>query len=182
MVRCAVLVSISLLALLYCSLGRALPRIRWCWIEVLLLLLLLPVDVGADVVLLPLGMFPPLSFHLGLASVQGYRNKCEFTLSLAADGLATTGFRAARFEAGVPITVESPKDCPQVRAYVCVTLLPANVLLSLLRHNESPKNCPPGVCVILLPSDCDVLELVAMGSTRPKTALILSEGAEERAV
>ncbi|CAM9264220.1 unnamed protein product [Pylaiella littoralis] len=45
---------------------------------------------------------------------EGYRNKCEFTLSLAADGLATTGFRAARYQAGVPITVESPKDCPQV--------------------------------------------------------------------
>eukprot|EP00903_Cladosiphon_okamuranus_P014193 g13187.t1 len=45
---------------------------------------------------------------------EGYRNKCEFTLSLAADGLATTGFRAARYAPNVPITVESPKDCPQV--------------------------------------------------------------------
>eukprot|EP00752_Nemacystus_decipiens_P009987 g8906.t1 len=45
---------------------------------------------------------------------EGYRNKCEFTLSLAADGLATAGFRAARYAPGVPITVESPKDCPQV--------------------------------------------------------------------
>ncbi|CBJ25817.1 conserved unknown protein [Ectocarpus siliculosus] len=45
---------------------------------------------------------------------EGYRNKCEFTLSLSEDGLATAGFRAGRFQAGVPITVESPKDCPQV--------------------------------------------------------------------
>ncbi|CAN0358543.1 unnamed protein product, partial [Ectocarpus sp. 13 AM-2016] len=47
-------------------------------------------------------------------ALQGYRNKCEFTLSLSEDGLATAGFRAGRFQAGVPITVESPKDCPQV--------------------------------------------------------------------
>ncbi|CAN0028523.1 unnamed protein product [Scytosiphon promiscuus] len=45
---------------------------------------------------------------------EGYRNKCEFTLSLSEDGLATTGFRSGRYQAGVPITVESPKDCPQV--------------------------------------------------------------------
>ncbi|CAM9456228.1 unnamed protein product, partial [Hapterophycus canaliculatus] len=45
---------------------------------------------------------------------EGYRNKCEFTLSLAEDGLATTGFRSGRYQQGVPITVESPKDCPQV--------------------------------------------------------------------
>ncbi|CAM9956995.1 unnamed protein product, partial [Ectocarpus fasciculatus] len=45
---------------------------------------------------------------------EGYRNKCEFTLSLSEDGLATAGFRAGGFQAGVPITVESPKDCPQV--------------------------------------------------------------------
>ena len=46
--------------------------------------------------------------------LQGYRNKCEFTISLGADGLATTGFRSGRFNADVAITVESPKDCPQV--------------------------------------------------------------------
>lgn len=49
-----------------------------------------------------------------ICDLQGYRNKCEFTLSLGEDGLATAGFRAARFQEGVPITVESPKDCPQV--------------------------------------------------------------------
>lgn len=50
----------------------------------------------------------------GVLHLQGYRNKCEFTISLGADGLATTGFRAGRFNADMPITVESPKDCPQV--------------------------------------------------------------------
>ncbi|CAM9603714.1 unnamed protein product [Ascophyllum nodosum] len=45
---------------------------------------------------------------------EGYRNKCEFTLSLAKDGKPTAGFRASGFQEGVAITAESPNDCPQV--------------------------------------------------------------------
>lgn len=63
-------------------------------------------SIGTDVCLFPALPVAPAE--------QGYRNKCEFTLSLAADGLATTGFRAGRYSPGVPMTVESPADCPQV--------------------------------------------------------------------
>lgn len=36
--------------------------------------------------------------------------------------MATTGFRVGRFKADVPITVESPKDCPQVKGwYIAAT-------------------------------------------------------------
>lgn len=94
------------------------------WIEIALLLFywrgappilfsqLLSAGVGLEQT--PYSLILYLPMYIPLCLSQGYRNKCEFTLSLAADGLATTGFRAARFQAGVPITVESPKDCPQV--------------------------------------------------------------------
>ncbi len=51
----------------------------------------------------------------------GYRNKCEFTIGLGADGEQTVGFRVGRF-AGGSVVVGSPIGCPQVVALLYLHL------------------------------------------------------------
>ncbi|CAN0206818.1 unnamed protein product, partial [Discosporangium mesarthrocarpum] len=46
--------------------------------------------------------------------LQGYRNKCEFTLGYNDKGVPTAGFRGSGFQAGRAVLVEPPNGCPQV--------------------------------------------------------------------
>ncbi len=48
-----------------------------------------------------------------MENTTGYRNKCEFTIGIGADGKQTVGFRVGRFT-GATVLVCSPVGCSQV--------------------------------------------------------------------
>ncbi|CAI8616446.1 unnamed protein product [Vicia faba] len=74
--------------------------------------------------------------------VNGYRNKCEFSIGYSMEGKATVGFSLGNFREGVT-AVEEPVDCPNISTIACKY---AAILQEFLQHTELPvwnrfKNC-----------------------------------------
>ncbi|KAG0477558.1 hypothetical protein HPP92_012277 [Vanilla planifolia] len=66
--------------------------------------------------------------------VDGYRNKCEFSVGLSVDGRRTVGFMLGNFRDGM-IAVEEPSGCPNVSRISCKY---AMVFQDFLQSSELP--------------------------------------------
>ncbi|XWS28947.1 hypothetical protein CRYUN_Cryun25bG0115300 [Craigia yunnanensis] len=66
--------------------------------------------------------------------VNGYRNKCEFSVGYSQQGKPTVGFMLGNFREGVT-AVEEPVDCPNVSKIACKY---ASVLQEFLQHSSLP--------------------------------------------
>ncbi|KAF6167889.1 hypothetical protein GIB67_027667 [Kingdonia uniflora] len=66
--------------------------------------------------------------------VNGYRNKCEFSVGYSLHGKATVGFLLGNFREGV-IAVEEPIDCPNVSRVACKF---ASIFQEFLQHSGLP--------------------------------------------
>ncbi|KAL5831168.1 hypothetical protein ACOSQ4_016522 [Xanthoceras sorbifolium] len=66
--------------------------------------------------------------------VNGYRNKCEFSVGCSLQGKPTVGFMLGNFREGVT-AVEEPTDCPNVSRISCKY---ASVFQEFLQHSELP--------------------------------------------
>ncbi|XP_058757540.1 zinc finger CCCH domain-containing protein 24-like [Vicia villosa] len=74
--------------------------------------------------------------------VNGYRNKCEFSIGYSMEGKATVGFSLGNFREGVT-AVEEPVNCPNISTIACKY---AAIFQEFLQHTELPvwnrfKNC-----------------------------------------
>lgn len=74
--------------------------------------------------------------------VNGYRNKCEFSIGNSLEGKVTVGFSLGNFREGVT-AVEEPVDCPNISTIACKY---AAIFQEFLQHTELPvwnrfKNC-----------------------------------------
>ncbi|KAJ4726020.1 zinc finger CCCH domain-containing protein 24-like [Melia azedarach] len=66
--------------------------------------------------------------------VNGYRNKCEFSVGYSLQGKATVGFMLGNFREGVT-AVEEPVDCPNVSRIACKY---ASAFQEFLQHSDLP--------------------------------------------
>ncbi|XP_022731822.1 zinc finger CCCH domain-containing protein 24 [Durio zibethinus] len=66
--------------------------------------------------------------------VNGYRNKCEFSIGYSQQGKPTVGFMLGNFREGVT-AVEEPVDCPNVSKIACKY---ASILQEFLQHSSLP--------------------------------------------
>ncbi|OMO67500.1 hypothetical protein CCACVL1_20491 [Corchorus capsularis] len=66
--------------------------------------------------------------------VNGYRNKCEFSVGYSQQGKPTVGFMLGNFREGVT-AVEEPVDCPNVSRIACKY---ASILQESLQHSSLP--------------------------------------------
>ncbi|XVF68599.1 hypothetical protein PTKIN_Ptkin11bG0014800 [Pterospermum kingtungense] len=66
--------------------------------------------------------------------VDGYRNKCEFSVGYSQQGKPTVGFMLGNFREGVT-AVEEPVDCPNVSKIACKY---ASVFQEFLQHSSFP--------------------------------------------
>ncbi|PON52607.1 (Uracil-5)-methyltransferase family [Trema orientale] len=66
--------------------------------------------------------------------VNGYRNKCEFSVGYSLQGKITVGFMLGNFREGVT-AVEEPVDCPNVSAIACKY---ASIFQEFLQHSDLP--------------------------------------------
>ncbi|OMO91470.1 hypothetical protein COLO4_18342 [Corchorus olitorius] len=66
--------------------------------------------------------------------VNGYRNKCEFSVGYSQQGKPTVGFMLGNFREGVT-AVEEPVDCPNVSKIACKY---ASILQESLQHSSLP--------------------------------------------
>ncbi|KAJ0084899.1 hypothetical protein Patl1_30710 [Pistacia atlantica] len=66
--------------------------------------------------------------------VNGYRNKCEFSVGYSLQGKPTVGFMLGNFREGVT-AVEEPVDCPNVSTIACKY---ASVFQEFLQHSDLP--------------------------------------------
>ncbi|KAM4083739.1 hypothetical protein ACB094_08G079200 [Castanea mollissima] len=66
--------------------------------------------------------------------VNGYRNKCEFSVGYSLQGKATVGFMLGNFREGVT-AVEEPVDCPNVSRIACKY---ASIFQDFLQQSELP--------------------------------------------
>ncbi|KAK3206012.1 hypothetical protein Dsin_020058 [Dipteronia sinensis] len=66
--------------------------------------------------------------------VNGYRNKCEFSVGYSLQGKPTVGFMLGNFREGVT-AVEEPVDCPNVSRISCRYAL---IFQEFLQHSELP--------------------------------------------
>ncbi|GMH10947.1 hypothetical protein Nepgr_012788 [Nepenthes gracilis] len=66
--------------------------------------------------------------------VNGYRNKCEFSVGYSVHGKPTVGFMLGNFREGVT-AVEEPVDCPNVSKIACKY---ASVFQEFLQHSALP--------------------------------------------
>ncbi|MCH91697.1 zinc finger CCCH domain-containing protein 24-like, partial [Trifolium medium] len=74
--------------------------------------------------------------------VNGYRNKCEFSIGYSTEGKVTVGFSLGNFREGVT-AVEEPVDCPNISTIACKY---AAIFQEFLQHTDLPvwnrfKNC-----------------------------------------
>ncbi|XP_034221994.1 zinc finger CCCH domain-containing protein 24 isoform X2 [Prunus dulcis] len=78
----------------------------------------------------------PCSLEGILASpvVNGYRNKCEFSVGYSLQGKITVGFMLGNFREGVT-AVEEPFDCPNVSRISCKY---ASIFQEFLQHSSLP--------------------------------------------
>ncbi|CAL9008123.1 unnamed protein product [Prunus brigantina] len=78
----------------------------------------------------------PCSLEGILASpvVNGYRNKCEFSVGYSLQGKITVGFMLGNFREGVT-AVEEPFDCPNVSRISCKY---ASIFQEFLQHSSVP--------------------------------------------
>lgn len=66
--------------------------------------------------------------------VNGYRNKCEFSVGYSLQGRVTVGFSLGNFREGV-IAVDEPLNCPNVSGVACKY---AAIFQEFLQHSELP--------------------------------------------
>lgn len=66
--------------------------------------------------------------------VNGYRNKCEFSVGYSLQGNVTVGFSLGNFREGV-IAVDEPLNCPNVSGVACKY---AAIFQEFLQHSELP--------------------------------------------
>ncbi|GAV66391.1 RRM_1 domain-containing protein/zf-CCCH domain-containing protein/tRNA_U5-meth_tr domain-containing protein/RINGv domain-containing protein/Methyltransf_31 domain-containing protein [Cephalotus follicularis] len=66
--------------------------------------------------------------------INGYRNKCEFSVGYSQHGKPTVGFMLGSFREGVT-AVEEPIDCPNVSRIACKY---ASIFQEFLQHSELP--------------------------------------------
>ncbi|XP_019413379.1 PREDICTED: zinc finger CCCH domain-containing protein 24-like [Lupinus angustifolius] len=66
--------------------------------------------------------------------VNGYRNKCEFSVGYSLEGKVTVGFMLGNFREGVT-AVEEAVDCPNVSAIACKY---ATIFQEFLQHSDLP--------------------------------------------
>eukprot|EP00252_Welwitschia_mirabilis_P019761 TRINITY_DN4669_c0_g1_i1.p1 TRINITY_DN4669_c0_g1~~TRINITY_DN4669_c0_g1_i1.p1 ORF type:complete len:896 (-),score=180.11 TRINITY_DN4669_c0_g1_i1:168-2708(-) len=66
--------------------------------------------------------------------VNGYRNKCEFTVGLSKEGERVVGFLLGNFREGLT-AVEEPTDCPNVSSIACRY---AMIFQNFIRSSELP--------------------------------------------
>ncbi|KAF8394987.1 hypothetical protein HHK36_018926 [Tetracentron sinense] len=66
--------------------------------------------------------------------VNGYRNKCEFSVGYSLQGKPTVGFLLGNFREGVT-AVEEPVDCPNVSRIACKF---ASIFQGFLQHSDLP--------------------------------------------
>ncbi|KAM7522335.1 hypothetical protein LguiA_012237 [Lonicera macranthoides] len=66
--------------------------------------------------------------------VNGYRNKCEFSVGYSQQGKVTVGFSLGNFREGVT-AVEEPVDCPNVSVIACKY---ASIFQECLQHSGLP--------------------------------------------
>ncbi|KAJ8751609.1 hypothetical protein K2173_016860 [Erythroxylum novogranatense] len=66
--------------------------------------------------------------------INGYRNKCEFSVGYSLQGKPTVGFMLGNFRAGVT-AVEEPVDCPNVSSIACKYAL---IFQEFLQHSNLP--------------------------------------------
>ncbi|CAL0329085.1 unnamed protein product [Lupinus luteus] len=66
--------------------------------------------------------------------VNGYRNKCEFSVGYSLEGKVTVGFMLGNFREGVT-AVEEAVDCPNVSAIACKY---AAIFQEFLQHSDLP--------------------------------------------
>ncbi|XP_062171985.1 zinc finger CCCH domain-containing protein 24 isoform X2 [Alnus glutinosa] len=66
--------------------------------------------------------------------VNGYRNKCEFSVGYSVQGKRTVGFMLGNFREGVT-AVEEPVDCPNVSGIACKY---ASIFQEFLQQSELP--------------------------------------------
>ncbi|KAL6510907.1 hypothetical protein OROGR_022031 [Orobanche gracilis] len=71
---------------------------------------------------------------IGSPRVNGYRNKCEFSVGCSLQGKLTVGFLLGNFREGVT-AVEEPVDCPNVSRISCSY---AAVFQEFLQHSNLP--------------------------------------------
>ncbi|KAK4787959.1 hypothetical protein SAY86_019278 [Trapa natans] len=69
--------------------------------------------------------------------VNGYRNKCEFTIGLSTEGKPTIGFTLGTFKAGVTAVAE-PVDCPNVSS---IAIKYASIFQEFLQNSSLPVWC-----------------------------------------
>lgn len=71
---------------------------------------------------------------LGSPLVNGYRNKCEFSVGYSLQGKPTVGFMLGNFRAGVT-AVDEPVNCPNVSTIACKY---ASIFQEFLQHSSFP--------------------------------------------
>ncbi|KAK4789112.1 hypothetical protein SAY86_020431 [Trapa natans] len=69
--------------------------------------------------------------------VNGYRNKCEFTIGLSNEGKPTVGFTLGTFKTGVTAVAE-PVDCPNISS---IAIKYASIFQEFLQNSSLPVWC-----------------------------------------